>query len=95
MIVESVGTAVGLLAIFYKFDIRKVLGYEKFVDVACFILIAYLFSGTVSGMIIAMLSGLLISVILALLKKKLGFKVLRFKDGTFKWVEYRPVKTAS
>jgi prepilin signal peptidase PulO-like enzyme (type II secretory pathway) len=91
MLVEAVGSAAGVIALAYKFDIRKVLGYDAIVDIAATVSLAILFQGTYSGMVVAMVAGLLVSLILSVLKRRVGYKKLRFVDRKPTWVEYGPV----
>lgn len=90
MIVESVGSAAGVIALAYKLDIKKVLGYDAAVDLIATIGLALLFQGTYSGMVVAMVAGLLVSLILSVLKRRIGYKKLRFVDRKPTWVEYGP-----
>ena len=90
MILEAVGSAGGALILAHKLDIRKVLGYEVVFDIAITGGLAYLFVGTYSGMAAAMLAGLIVSVALSLLRRRLGYKRLVLENWKFKWKEYAP-----
>lgn len=91
MLVEAVGSAAGVIALAYKLDIKKVLGYDAIVDIVATVGLAYLFQGTYSGMVVAMVAGLLVSLILSVLKRRLGYKKLRFEGRKPTWVEYAAV----
>jgi hypothetical protein len=41
-------------------------------------------------MVVAMVAGLLVSLIMTALKRRLGYKKLEFVDRKLKWVEYGP-----
>ena len=90
MLLEAAGSAAGVTALAYKLDIKKVLGYDAFFDIAATVGLALLFQGTYSGMVVAMLAGLLVSLILTALKRRLGYKKLKIVDRKPTWVEYGP-----
>ena len=57
-------SALGLLFLIFKFGIRRVISYDIPVDIAVTILLMYVFAGTYSGMMAAMVGGLIVSVTL-------------------------------
>jgi hypothetical protein len=91
MLLEAAGSAAGVTAVAYKLDIKKVLGYDALFDISATAGLALLFQGTYSGMVVAMVAGLLVSLILSVLKRRVGYKKLRFVDRKPTWVEYGPV----
>lgn len=86
-----IGT-IGFLAAFWllaaKISILRVLGYELWIDIVLSIALFFVFIGTTSGAIIAVLGGAFISVTLAILKKIIGFE--RFDFRTRQWVYHAP-----
>lgn len=58
--------------------LRKLLGFDLYVDILVGIVLMYIFAGTYSGMMVAMVAGLGFSGFLWLLKKCIGYKRLVF-----------------
>ena len=58
----------------YKMGLRRVLGYDLYVDVALTILLMMIFSGSFSGMVVALIAGLVISIVLLILRKFIGYE---------------------
>lgn len=57
-----------------KVLILRMLGYELIVDIAFFVGVKALLIGTVSGMVLAFLSGLIFSIVLHGMKLALGYE---------------------
>ena len=53
-------SALGLLFLIFKFGIRRVISYDIPVDIAVTLLLMYVFAGTYSGMMAAMVGGLVV-----------------------------------
>ena len=62
-------TAVGMLFLLYKVGFKRVLAYDVIVDVVATIGLMYVFAGTYSGMMAAIVGGLFISIVLIIAKK--------------------------
>ena len=90
MLVSGVITALSVLFLLFKLDIKKVCGYDWAFDIAFTILVAIIFSGTYSGMVVAMTADMLVAVALLGLKRGLGYKKLTWRG----WVEYPPTRKA-
>jgi hypothetical protein len=69
-------SALGLLFLIFKFGIRRVISYDIPVDIAVTILLMYVFAGTYSGMMAAMVGGLIVSVTLFIMKRTMVREVL-------------------
>ena len=80
-------SAVGILLLLFKCgDIRKVLAFDVPIDIGATIGLSMLFFGTVSGMAIAAVGGLIITIVLFVLKKAIGYKRLTLRG----WKEAEP-----
>ena len=88
LISAGIIAAIAMIFLFFKLDIRKVLGYDAFIDIAFTTLLAYLFAGTFSGMVAALIGGALLSVFLLIAKKVLGYKRLVFENRRLIWKYY-------
>lgn len=78
-------SALGMILIIIKLDIQKIAGYDLWVDIAFTGLLAYLFAGTYSGMVAAMIAGIIVSAFLFISKKLYGYKRLQRDGLTFTW----------
>ena len=86
-------TAIGFVAIAAKINpgfLKKVLGYDWVVDLVCTVGIICMFgtTGTISGMMIGITTGLAISAVLYVTRKFWGYEKLEKVDGKLKWVEH-------
>ena len=77
-------SALGLLLLVLKAGGRKAIGADIFVDVAITITLMVCFYGTYSGMVAAMLGGLICSIILFFMKKLMVHEVLKVKTNKYK-----------
>ena len=68
--------ALGLLFLIFKFGIRRVISYDIPVDIAVTLLLMYVFAGTYSGMMAAMVGGLIVSITLFIMKRTMVREVL-------------------
>ena len=95
MLLIGILSALGLLLLVLKAGGRKAIGADIFVDVAITITLMVCFYGTYSGMVAAMLGGLISSVILFIMKKTMVHKVLKIKTNKYyipraTWKEVHP-----
>jgi len=96
MILAGIISAVGLLFIVFKFGVRRVLSFDIPVDIAVTALLMYTLAGTYSGMMAALLGGLIVSVVLFIMKQTmLREKPTLTKTDTFpyrklKWITVVP-----
>jgi len=70
-----------------RMDIRKFMGYPVIVDVAGSVLFCMLFAGTLTGMMVAVIAGLTLSLFVWLIRTTIGFKRWSKKTG---WTYYPP-----
>lgn len=85
--------ALGFFIIMFKLGLKRVLGYDLYVDIALTAILMFLFAGSFSGMVVALIGGLIISIVLLVLRKLIGME--RYEDYTFDngktetvWVRY-------
>jgi hypothetical protein len=96
-------SALGLLFLIFKFGIRRVVSYDIPIDVAVTGFLMWAFAGTYSGMMAAMIGGLVVSVVLYVLKRTIVREVLVFETRnvqiakklsvpipTYQWVTVNP-----
>jgi hypothetical protein len=80
-------SAAGVLFLIFKFgNIRRVLAFDKWIDLAATIGLGVAFFGTLGGMAIAVIAGAIISAILWLMKLAIGHEELTVKG----WRQGRP-----
>jgi len=76
-------TALGIVFLLYKVGFKRVLAYDVIVDIVATIGLMYVFSGTYSGMMAAIIGGLFISVVLIIAKRFVNYEKL-----TCSWVPF-------
>lgn len=87
-------SAVAFYIVFWKLGIERVCGYDVYVDVTATIVLMLMFAGTYTGMIAAVIAGLLLSVALSITKKMRGYEKLE-RTGYFTWKwRYYPFEAA-
>lgn len=67
-------SALGILFLLMKLDIRKVLYFDILTDISATVLLMVIFAGTFAGMMAAMFGGAMLSITLYALKKTIGYK---------------------
>lgn len=92
-IVFALASAVALLALLLKLNIRRCLGYDAAIDIICTIILISAFQGTVTGMAAAMFAGVFISLVLLIIKMCIGYERIKYENHRFHWVRYEPVWT--
>ena len=96
MIVAGLLSALGLLFLIFKFGIRRVIAYDIPIDIAVTAFLMYAFSGTYSGMIAAMVGGLIVSITLFIMKRTMRREVLmfvktpKFPYRAMRWIGVQP-----
>jgi hypothetical protein len=82
---------VGILLHFWKMGIKRVLGYDLIFDLFLSILLAIVFHGTQGGMMLAIIAGIVISIVLRLLRWFIGYEKLGI---VYEKVKYAPFFSA-
>jgi hypothetical protein len=89
-------TAVGIIWLLCRFDVKKVAGHAKFWDIAISAFLAFIFIGTFAGMVTGVLAGVIVSLFLTSIRKFAGYKTLTpcrkpgERVGKFRWVSHKP-----
>lgn len=86
----SVSAALAMFIIMVKVGLRKVLGYDVYVDIGCTFALIIMFNGTVTGMISATLAGVILSIFLFISKLIIGFEKYIEVNGEYTWVYHPP-----
>lgn len=80
-------SAIALIVIMARLNIRKFMGYPVLVDITGTILFCILFAGTLTGMMVAVIAGLTLSLMVYIVRQLLGFERYNRKQG---WTYYPP-----
>lgn len=89
-VLAGVFSALAILFLLFKLDIKKVLAFDFFVDISSSLLLTVLFFGTFAGMMAAVIGGGLISMVLYFTKRIIGYKKPTFKKYKFVWEDVPP-----
>jgi len=95
MLEASLLTAIGVIWILSRMNLKRIAGYALAWDVGLTALLTFLFIGTYAGMVTGMAAGVIISVFLTIVKKTAGAERLalhRRKDQALPRVRWREVK---
>lgn len=77
MIEAGILTALALVIVFAKFPktaLRRILGYDVVADVLVTVGLGALFFGTYSGMMVAIVAGIILSVVLRVARRYIGYE---------------------
>ena len=88
-------TAIGVIWILCRMNLRRVAGYALAVDVGITALLTFLFIGTYAGMVTGMLAGVIVSLFLTIVKKTAGAERLglhRTSDQAVPRLRWKDVK---
>lgn len=87
----SLAAAAALFILFLKLNIRRVLGFDPWVDIASTIFLVSIFSGTATGAAAAMFAGVFLSLMLYIARGLFGCEKLVRNGWQFRW-KYHPPK---
>lgn len=98
LVVCSVLTCAEVFFILHSLDkhwLKAVLGYKIYLDVIFGLgtTLYFALSGTISGVIMAAISGAVFSFSLVFMQKLIGYRKLQNEDGKRVWVDYKPTIT--
>ena len=88
MVLAGTVSALAMIFLILKLDLKKVCGYDFFVDIGFTFLLAYMFSGTYSGMMAAIIGGTIVSIFLFFVKKVNGYSKLAIVNKKLTWIQY-------
>lgn len=94
MLEAGVLTAIGVIWIMSRMNLRRIAGYALFWDIGLTGLLTFLFIGTYAGMVTGMLAGVLISMFLTIVKRTAGaerLKLVRRKDESVPRLRWKDV----
>ena len=103
MIIAGIIAAAGLLFLVLKLSPKRIISYDIPIDIAITALLMWSLAGTYSGMMAALVGGLIVSIVLFTMKKTMvreelrlnsrKVKVTRFIELSvpyFEWIEIDP-----
>jgi hypothetical protein len=89
-------TAIGIIWLMCRFDLRKIAGYAAQVDITISAGLAFIFVGTYAGMVTGILAGVFVSLFLTIIRRAAGYKRLQMarlpgeRVAKPRWVSYGP-----
>lgn len=89
-IFAGICSACGILFLLAKLNIKRVLAFDVFIDIGASLLLMVMFFGTFAGMMAAVLGGSIISIVLYLMKKTIGYQKPKWNKYRFQWVDVPP-----
>lgn len=92
MVLAGAVSAAAMIFLLLKLDLKKVCGYDFFVDVGFTGLLAWMFAGTYSGMMAAIIGGAIVSIFLFFVKKLNGYSQLKLINRKLIWRQYNVKK---
>ena len=95
MLEAGILTAMGVIWILSRMNLKRVAGYALAWDVGLTALLTWMFIGTYAGMVTGMLAALIISIFLTAVRKTVGAERLRLhraKDQALPRVRWREIK---
>ena len=96
MIFAGLLSALGLLFLIFKFGVRRIIAYDIPIDITVTAFLIYAFAGTYSGMIAAMIGGLIVSITLYVMKRTMRreelklVKTSQFPYRAWRWIDVQP-----
>jgi len=96
MIFAGLLSALGLLFLIFKFGVRRIIAYDIPIDITVTAFLIYAFAGTYSGMIAAMVGGLIVSITLYVMKRTMRreelklVKTSQFPYRAWRWIGVQP-----
>ena len=87
-------TAIGIIWILSRMNLKRIAGYIMFWDIALTTGLAFIFVGTYAGLMTGILAGVIISAFLTIVKKTIGaerLSLVRRKDEALPRVKWKEV----
>lgn len=78
MMLGGIMTGLSVLTLFMKLGVRKILGYDAILDIMLAVLLMIFFHGTASGMLVALMGGLFISIVMRIMRWTIGYQQLQW-----------------
>jgi hypothetical protein len=95
MLEAGVLTAIGIIWILSRFNLKRIAGYATFWDITITGVVAWLFVGTYAGMMTGMLAGICVSAFLTVIGRVAGkerLRLVRHKDEVIARPRWRSVR---
>jgi MFS superfamily sulfate permease-like transporter len=73
-----------------KMNIKRVLCFDILVDIGASIALIIMFAGTFAGMMAGILGGAIISIVLFILKRTIGYEKPKREGFKVRWVNVPP-----
>jgi len=89
VLIMGILSAIGFILILVKFGstwVRRMLGYDVYFDIIITLGFMYFMGNTYSGALVAILSGIFISIVLFITKLFTGYERLKLIEGQLQWV---------
>ena len=96
MIEAGIITAIGIIWLLCRFNLKRIAGHAAFWDISITGLLVFVFLGTYAGMVTGMLAGVIVSLFLTIIRKFAGYEKLQVvrlpneRIGQARWVSYPP-----
>lgn len=81
-------SAIALIIIMARISLRRFMGYPVAVDIVGSVLFAFVFAGTLTGMMVAVVAALVLSGAIWIVRAVSGYERFNFK--TKQWTYYPP-----
>lgn len=79
MLVGGILTGFSVLFMTMKLGIRKIIGYDAILDIILAVILMIFFHGTAAGMLVALMAGLVISLMMRLVRWFYGYERLEMR----------------
>lgn len=89
IIFTGIIAALAMIFLMLKMNLRRLCGYDIFIDIGFTGLLAWMLAGTFSGMMAALVGGAIISIFLYVVKQRVGAERLVFRNFKLKWEKVR------
>jgi formate hydrogenlyase subunit 3/multisubunit Na+/H+ antiporter MnhD subunit len=89
-IFAGICSACAILFLLAKLNIKRVLAFDVVVDIASSALLMVMFFGTFAGMMAAIVGGAIISIVLFVMKKTIGYEKPKWNRYKVQWVNVPP-----
>lgn len=94
MVEAGLITALGIIWIMCRMNLKRIAGYALFWDVTVSAFLAFIFIGTYAGMVTGLLAGVIVSLFLTTVKKTAGAErmtLVRKQDEALPRIRWKEV----
>ena len=91
LFISGILSAIGFILIAIKLNRKwlcRALGYDIFIDITATMGFMWFMVGTFSGAMVAIISGICISIVLWITKKFIGYEKLEYINSSLEWIKY-------